>query len=175
LIVSYPQITDYQDAVQDPRNTFTDPELQAGSVAVSPLGLPMPMSGGFALTYKFQSGSKKFAVRCFHHEVPQAQAKYAQISTKLRSLGSSYFVNFDFQASGIRINGKSYPLVKMDWVEGDTLGVYLDLASRTPAKLNSVRQAFATLAEFLGWNGIAHGDIQNENVIVSNNALRLID
>jgi hypothetical protein len=68
--VSYPQITDYQDAVQDPRNTFTDPELRVGRVAVSPLGLPMPMSGGFALTYKVQSGSKKFAVRCFYHEVP---------------------------------------------------------------------------------------------------------
>jgi hypothetical protein len=111
--VSYPQITDYQDAVQDPRNTFTDPELRAGSVAVSPLGLPMPMSGGFALTYKVQSGSKKLAVRCFHREVPQAQTKYAQISTKLRSLGSTYFVNFDFQSGGIRIHGKPYPLVKI--------------------------------------------------------------
>jgi serine/threonine protein kinase len=173
--VSYPQITDYQDAVQDPRNTFTDPELKAGSVAVSPLGLPMPMSGGFVLTYKLQSGSRKFAVRCFHHEVPQAQAKYAQISAKLRSLGSTYFVNFDFQAGGIRIHAKSYPLVKMDWVEGDTLGVYLDRVSLTPSKLTSLRQAFATLAEFLERNGIAHGDIQNENIIVSDNALRLID
>jgi serine/threonine protein kinase len=175
LIVSYPQITDYQDAVQDPRNTFTDPELKAGSVAVSPLGLPMPMSGGFALTYKVQSGSKNFAVRCFHREVPQAQAKYAQISSKLRSLGSTYFVNFDFQAGGIRIHGKSYPLVKMDWVEGDTLGIYLDRVSLTPSKLTSLRQAFATLAEFLERNGIGHGDIQNENIIVSDNALRLID
>jgi hypothetical protein len=173
--VSYPQITDYQDAVQDPRNTFTDPELKAGRVDVSPLGLPMPMSGGFALTYKVQSGSKKLAVRCFHREVPQAQAKYAQISTKLRSLGSSYFVKFDFQSGGIRINGKPYPLVKMDWVEGDTLGVYLDRTSLIPPTLASLRQAFATLSEFLERNGIAHGDIQNENVIVSGNALRLID
>jgi hypothetical protein len=47
--VSYPQITDYQDAVQDPRHTFSDTELKAGSVALSPSGLPMPMSGGFAL------------------------------------------------------------------------------------------------------------------------------
>jgi hypothetical protein len=78
-------------------------------------------------------------------------------------------------ASGIRIHGKSYPIVKMDWAEGDTLGVYLDRASRTPSKLTSLRQAFTTLAEFLERNGIAHGDIQNENVIVSDNALRLID
>jgi tRNA A-37 threonylcarbamoyl transferase component Bud32 len=135
----------------------------------------MPMSGGFALTYKLQSGSKKFAVRCFHHEVPQAQERYARISTKLRAVTSPYFVNFDFQSTGIRINGKLFPVVKMDWVEGDTLGVYLDRKSLTPALLGTLRQAFATLAEFLERNGIAHGDIQNQNVIVSGGTPRLID
>lgn len=125
--MSYPQITEYQDAVQDPRHTFADAELRAGSVAVSPLGLPMPMSGGFALTYKVQSGTKKFAVRCFHRQVPQAQARYAQISAKLRSLASNYFVHFDFQAGGIRVHGKPYPVVKMDWVEGDTECIWTEL------------------------------------------------
>jgi hypothetical protein len=173
--MSYPQITEYQDAVQDPRNTFTDPVLKAGAVAASPLGLPMPMSGGFALTYKLQSGQKKFAVRCFHREVPQAQERYARISAKLRSLASPYFVIFDFQPGGIRINGRTYPVVKMDWVEGDTLGIYLDRKSLTPTVLGNLRQGFGRLAEFLERNGIAHGDIQNENVIVSGSELRLID
>jgi hypothetical protein len=72
-------------------------------------------------------------------------------------------------------DGKQYPLVKMDWAEGDTLGVYLDRTALTPPTLASLRQGFVTLAEFLERNGIAHGDIQNENVIVSSNALRLID
>jgi serine/threonine protein kinase len=173
--VSYPQITDYQDAVQDPRHTFTDPELKIGSVALSPLGLPQPMSGGFALTYKVQSGAKRFAVRCFHREVPQAQARYAQISTKLQSLASPYFVNFEFQGGGIRIHGKPYPVVKMDWVDGLTLGEYLDVGSLTPLACAELRRSFATLADFLERNGVAHGDIQNENVIVSGGAWRLID
>jgi hypothetical protein len=173
--VSYPQITEYQDAVQDPRNTFADPELKAGTVAVSPLGLPMPMSGGFALTYKVQSGTKKFAVCCFHREVPQAQARYSQISAKLRSLASRYFVDFDFQARGIRVHGQPYPVVKMDWVEGDTLGIYLDRVALKPADFAGLRQNFANLAEFLERSGVAHGDIQNENVMASGNELRLID
>jgi serine/threonine protein kinase len=173
--VTYPQSIDYQDAVQDPPNAFTDPDLRAGKVAETPLGLPLALSGGFALTYTVQSRQRKFAVRCFHREVPQAQARYTQISTKLRSLASPYFVNFDFQASGIRIRGKPYPVVKMDWVEGDTLGVYLDRNSSTPSTLAALRQGFVNLAEFLERNGIAHGDIQNENVIVSGSALRLID
>jgi serine/threonine protein kinase len=173
--VDYPQPIDYQDAVQDPRNTFSDPELKVGTVAVNPIGLPVPMSGGFVLTYKMQTGTKRFAVRCFKREVPQAQSRYAQISTKLQSLGSPYFVDFNFQATGIRVHGKSYPIVKMDWVEGDTLGEYLGRPSLTPTAVTTLRQRFATLAEFLERNGVAHGDIQNENVMVSGNTLRLID
>jgi hypothetical protein len=175
LVVSYPQHIDYQEAVQNPRNAFTDPDLKVGSVTMTPLGLPLALSGGFALTYTVQSGQGKFAVRCFHRQVPQAQDCYAQISAKLRSLASPYFVEFDFQPGGIRIHGRPYPVVKMDWAEGETLGIHLDRSSLGPAALGTLRQNFAALAEFLERNNIAHGDIQNENVIVSGNALRLID
>lgn len=173
--MSYPQIVEYNAAVQDPRNTFTDPELRAGRVAETNLGLPLALSGGFALTYTVQSGSKKFAVRCFHREVPQAQNRYAKISAKLRSLASPYFVNFEFQPQGIRVQRSHYPVVKMDWAEGETLGVYLDRVASNSGSVAALRQSFAALAEYLERNSIAHGDIQNENVIVTKGGLRLID
>jgi hypothetical protein len=173
--MSYPQIIDYNEAVQDPRNAFFDPELKVGKVAETPLGLPLALSGGFALTYTVNSGTSKFAVRCFHRAIPEAQNRYAAISSRLRSLGSSYFVKFDFQPQGIRVRGKPYPIVRMDWVEGDTLGVHLDRTASNTSAVVSLRRAFIDLAGFLERNGIAHGDIQNENVIVANGALRLID
>lgn len=172
--MSYPQAIDYQDAVQDPR-TFTDPELKRGAVATTPLGLPLALSGGFALTYTVQISTKKLAVRCFHKEVPDAQDRYAKISAKLRSLASNYFVNFDFQPNGIRIKSATYPIVKMDWAEGQTLGVYLDRTSSNATALNKLRQNFSTLAAYLESQGIGHGDIQNENVIVDSGAVKLID
>ncbi|NPU11976.1 hypothetical protein HL666_14480 [Bradyrhizobium sp. 83002] len=172
--MTYPQSIEYNDAVQDPRS-FTDPELKTGTVTTTPLGLPLALSGGFALTYTVHVGRKKFAVRCFHRAVPDAQDRYAKISTKLRSLSSNYFVNFDFQPNGIRIRGASYPIVKMDWAEGQTLGVCLDNVASNPITLNSLRHSFRTLATFLEANGIAHGDIQNDNVIVENSSLKLID
>ena len=173
--MSYPQFIDYDEAVQDPRHSFTDPELQAGRVAETPLGLPLALSGGFALTYTVQSGLRKYAVRCFHREVPEVQKRYSAISTKLRSLASPYFVNFSFEEQGIRIRAKPYPIVKMDWAEGETLGVYLDRAASNKVEMAALRQAFVNLAGFLERNRVAHGDIQNENVIVSKGTLRLID
>jgi hypothetical protein len=173
--VAYPQSIEYNDAVQDPR-TFTDAELKSGTVATTPLGLPLALSGGFALTYTVQVGRKKLAVRCFHKEVPDAQNRYAKISAKLRSLSSSgYFVNFDFQQQGIRIKGATYPIVKMEWAEGQTLGVCLDRVANNSITLNALRHSFSTLAGYLEVNGVAHGDIQNENVIVDGSSIKLID
>lgn len=171
----YPQIVEYNDAIQHTQSAFSDPELQRGSVEQTPLGLPLALSGGFALTYKVQSGAKRFAVRCFHREVPEAQAKYAAISTKLKSLASPYFVNFVFDPRGIRVGQVHVPIVKMDWVEGDTLGVYLEKRSSDRNAIETLRRQFRELAEFLETNGIAHGDIQNDNVIVDRSGLRLID
>jgi hypothetical protein len=93
----------------------------------------------------------------------------------LRSLSSAYFVNFDFQQQGIRIKGATYPIVKMEWAEGQTLGVCLDRISSNPITLNALRHSFSTLASYLEANGVAHGDIQNENVIVDNSSIKLID
>lgn len=173
--MSYPQIIEYNEAVQDPRHAFLDNELRAGKVAETPLGLPLALSGGFALTYAIQSGQRKYAVRCFHREVPEAQNRYAAISTKLQSLASQYFVTFSFQPDGIRVHGRSFPIVKMDWVEGETLGVYLDRLASNQSALTSLRSGFADLAAYLEQSGIAHGDIQNDNVIVQQGKIRLID
>ena len=49
--MSYPQITDYHEAIQHPAQAFIDPDLKQGAVAENNLGLPLVMSGGFALTY----------------------------------------------------------------------------------------------------------------------------
>jgi hypothetical protein len=171
----YPQITDYQDSVQDPRTAFSDPELKLGQVKVNPLGLPEPMSGGFVLTYTVKTGSKQYAVRCFHREVPNAEMRYSKISSKLRALGNPYFVNFDFQPKGVLVQGRFYPIVKMDWAAGETLGLYLDRWSSSAPAIAALRQSFVSLADYLERNGVAHGDIQNENVIVSGSAPRLID
>jgi hypothetical protein len=78
--VSYPEIVDYHAVVQDPRNTFTDAELKTGAIAKDPSGLPSVNSGGSALTYTVHSGQKKYAVRCFKRELPQAQNRYGRIS-----------------------------------------------------------------------------------------------
>jgi hypothetical protein len=171
----YPQIVEYHEAVQHPSQAFTDPELKQGAVAENNLGLPLVMSGGFALTYAVTTPRRKCAVRCFHREIPAIQQKYDAISKKLRSLTNGCFVYFDFQQSGINVRQQTFPIVRMDWVEGDTLGIWLDKHFGDPRALEKARTDFAAIARFLEQKGIAHGDIQNGNVMVANGDIKLID
>jgi len=173
--MAYPQITEYQEAVQHPLQAFVDPELKQGTVAENNLGLPLVMSGGFALTYAVTTPRRKCAVRCFHREIPAIQQKYDAISKVLRSLANGFFVDFDFQQSGINVRQKVFPIVRMDWVEGDTLGVWLDKYFDNPRALEKARTDFVDIARLLAKKGIAHGDIQNGNVMVTKGAVRLID
>ncbi len=173
--MSYPQITDYQEAVQHPAQAFIDPDLKQGAVAENNLGLPLVMSGGFALTYAVTTPRRKCAVRCFHREIPAIQQKYDATSKKLRSLAIGCFVDFDFQQSGISVRQQVFPIVRMDWVEGDTLGIWLDKNFNNPRGLEKARADFAAIARFLEREGIAHGDIQNGNVMVANGDIKLID
>src|SRR6266480_1306176 len=173
--MSYPQITDYQEAVQHPAQAFIDPDLKQGAVAENNLGLPLVMSGGFALTYAVTTPQRKCAVRCFHREIPSIQQKYDATSKKLRSLAIGCFVDFDFQQSGISVRQQVFPIVRMDWVEGDTLGIWLDKNFNNPRGLEKARADFAAIARFLEREGIAHGDIQNGNVMVANGDIKLID
>jgi hypothetical protein len=171
----YPLITEYHEAVQHPQLSFVDPELKQGTVAENNLGLPLVMSGGFALTYAVTTARGKCAVRCFHREIPAIQQKYDAISKKLRSLPGEYFVDFDFQQSGISVRQKAFPIVRMDWVEGDTFGIWLDKHIDDPRGLEKAREEFARISRFLAQNGIAHGDIQNGNVMVEHGCIKLID
>jgi len=173
--MSYPQITDYHEAIQHPAQAFIDPDLKQGAVAENNLGLPLVMSGGFALTYAVTTPRRKCAVRCFHREIPAIQQKYDATSRKLRSLAIGCFVDFDFQQSGISVRQRVFPIVRMDWVEGDTLGIWLDKNFNNPRALEKARADFAAIARFLEREGIAHGDIQNGNVMVANGEIKLID
>lgn len=171
----YPAIDKYNEAVQKPQTAFVDPTLQRGQVALNAFDLPIALGGGFALIYTVTSGGKKFAVRCFHKEARELQDRYAKISATLASISNSNFVGFQYQQSGIRVDGALFPVVKMDWADGETLGVWLEHNYKNKAAVIQLLGSFRSLEKFLRDNRIAHGDLQNGNVLVDGSTIKLID
>ena len=171
--MSYPTLEQYQEALQHPQTAFSDTQLKAGRIRTSGLGLPVVVSGGFALTYAVEVGSGKNAVRCFHREAKGLEARYAAISKKLRTLASPYFVDFEFQPQGVRLNGGAYPLVKMAWASGETLGEFVEANHGDKAKLTNLLNSLAQLSTYLAQHGIAHGDLQEGNLMVADAGRRI--
>ena len=171
--MAYPTIEQYQEALQHPATAFTDPILAKGKIRASGLGTPLVASGGFALTYGLEVAQKKYAVRCFHREAKGLENRYSSISKKIRSLASDYFVEFEYQANGVKIGKATWPIVKMAWASGETLGEFVENNYRNKDKLINLIDSLNSLSKYLEANGIAHGDIQDGNLMVANDGKRV--
>ena len=170
-------MVDYQEAIQCPRLAFTSSELQYGTPVANQLGLPRPLCGTFASVYELASGRRRWAVKCFLRNTPNLQQRYARISEHLRySPRLRYFVTFEYQPGGILVRGKSFPLVKMEWVKGRQLNTFIEQNLSRPRVLAKLKKRWGRLLTDLQSVHIAHGDLQHGNVLVRPNGdLRLID
>lgn len=174
--MAWPDSSDYSDAIQTPTIAFSDSELQKGAIRLDKLGLPRPISGNFAVVFEVHNGSKKWAVRCFSREIPEQKRRYDAISQYLRNKNLPYTVNFEFLQQGIRVKGNWYPIVKMEWVDGIRLDEYLERNLYQPTVLQRLVQKWVELVGSLRKEGIAHGDLQHGNIVVTQAGdLKLVD
>lgn len=175
-----PSDSDYQAAIQNPRQAFADPELrqclpelvEGGALA----GLPRPRAGNFATVYKLRLGSRAFAVRCFTRPIqPDQPVRYAGIIRHLGANPMPSSVDVDFLSQGIQVQGRWFPLVKMEWVQGESLAAHVEKHHASPRALFDLAAAWVELLRDLRRARVAHGDLQHGNVVVTPEGLRLVD
>jgi hypothetical protein len=173
--MSWPTPQEYNEALQNPRLCFADEELKAGSVLLDKLHLPKATTGSFASVYSITCGDKRYAVRCFLHKVPDLAARYERLSKAICADTLEYTVDFQYQVEGIRIGSRSYPLVKMPWVEGQHLDVFIHRHRENRDKLSQLQVALRRMSTQLLESGFAHGDLQHGNILIGDQGVRLID
>jgi hypothetical protein len=174
----WPTPQDYNEAIQNPQLNFDDPELRAGRPELTPLGLPRAITGGFASVYRVrcgQQGVREWAVRCFLREFADQQQRYAAISQHLARAKLPYTVGFAYLPRGIAVRGRWYPILKMEWVQGDPLNRYAERHLGDPQALRDLARRWAAMVRALQAAGVAHGDLQHGNVLVVGGEPRLID
>ena len=175
--MAWPALTDFSEAIQNPLQCFGGTELEDAKVATNQRGLPLVFSGSFASVYSVTSGGRSFAVRCFTREVRDQQRRYNHISDYLINVLPPSFVHFEYVVKGIKFRGDWYPIVKMEWVEGDLLNKFIESRLNDPSALRYVAAQWrgGAMASMRGLR-IAHNDLQHGNVMVqSDGTIRLVD
>jgi hypothetical protein len=181
--MSWPLSQDYNEALQNPQTSFSDPELRQGQALVNALGIPQPCSGNFADVYAVvcPATRSKWAVKCFTREAPDRRERYSEISSHLQQVCLPFTVDFQYLEQGIRIGSRWYPILKMHWVEGFALNIFIRDMLDKPAMLDALGQIWLRMARRLREAKIAHCDLQHGNVllvpgsIASSLAVKLID
>lgn len=173
--MSWPTPKDYNEAFQNPQDCFDIPEIKHGSILLDKHGLPKAAGGGFASVYKLSYKNKTYAIRCFLKDIKDNETRYEAITNYLKKIQLPYTANCDFIREGIKVTGKWYPILKMDWIEGFPLGKYIDTNVNNAQELTNLANNFINMFEKLQTHSIAHGDLQHDNIMMVNKEIRLID
>ena len=178
--MAWPGITEFSSAIQNPGRCFADPELSGGQLAVydrgGRAGMPIVSAGNFAAVYQVSHQGRSYAVRCFTRAVNDQHERYGQLDAFLRATLPPAFVEFEYLQQGILVAGDWYPIVKMEWVNGEPMNKFVQNSLNTPNSLQVIAARWRGLVSALRSLSIAHNDLQHGNVMVQQDrSLRLVD
>ena len=169
----WPSFIDYEFFIKNAfDHSVLDPRLKNGK--------PMKgISGGFSRVYPVRVASQIFALRCWTKDVRDAKERYTQISDYLQQADLPYFVDFKYVSKGIRVNETEYPIIRMEWVEGVSLRAFIEQNLQNPHIFKVVADNFQEMVATLHKHRIAHGDLQDGNILLKQNGndveIKLID
>ena len=180
--MSWPLASHFSAMLQNPKVAFRDSHLQRCSIEKDGRNQPRPWAGAFAVVYKALSADRNepFAVRVFTSESPERRERYDLTSEYFRSRKLNCLVDFEYRDQSIRSagDGKWYPLILMEWVQGETLFKWIRarcLEGNTAA-VAEVAQRWVEVVKELAQASVAHGDLQHANAMVTETGeVKLVD
>ena len=187
--MNYPLISEYIEAIKSAEDNFE--ELTNLRAVLGDDGQPVMTSGNFAVVFKMKDAEtgRFYALKCFTKEQEGRAEAYRQIADALKDVDSPYLVSLCYLDKELFVDTEQtseteFPVLLMDWVEGQTLDKYL------LEKIDEYRNAyevfqyplgqlvniysilemlvsrFCELAQWLLSQPFAHGDLKPENIIV---------
>jgi hypothetical protein len=175
----YPGFDEYMKAVQRP-DAFTTEELRGLELVVHPVfQIPSPASGASAVVFKAMAGDEARALRFFTRADASNSRRYDALHGHFTTRALTDAVALPrWIDDGIRVGGRTWPVVEMPWVEGHTLNRHVDdlVTHRDTKALADLAQSWRGLVNRLQQADFAHGDLQHGNVLVdTRGTLRLVD
>ena len=169
--MQWPDSVAYREAIQSPAVVLDDPVLGGAQVAQNRQGLPLAYTGRFAVVFRLKTADRAdWALRCFTSPAdPHGLSRVVRYHILSQRVGpmADVFVPFRFVERGIRLAGRWYPIVAMQWADGTPLGRWVENNLDKPENLRRLAESLGRLLGRLEEAGVAHGDWQHDNLIVS--------
>ncbi|MBO5988977.1 MAG: leucine-rich repeat protein [Paludibacteraceae bacterium] len=179
--MNYPLVTEYIESIRFSTENLDkwkslEPVLDSsGSVVMS--------NGGFAVVFKMRDrdSGRFYALKCFLRDQPGRAEDYAMIASELEYASSPFLLKFEYLDRELFVDAKGcdeneFPVLLMDWVDGEPLDVYVRRHYRDSYKMDMLAYQFSRLSMWLMSQNFAHGDLKPDNVMVrADGSLVLID
>ena len=142
--------------------------------------------GSNSVVFKMQDlhTGKNYAIKCYTCVKYDIYNRLEVIKEKLRLVESPYLVKMKivYNELNIKVNALTdegiyyYPIVIMDWVDGDTLDKYHPKSEKLEDDFKHLINSYKAMSSWLLEQNFSHGDISPKNILVTkdNNTL-LID
>jgi hypothetical protein len=169
----WPTATDYVAAVQAPAATFHHDGIAELRPRPGLMGLPAATTGQNAIVFDTDGPRGRTALRCFTSVPARGDDAYRRLEAMDLP---DVLVPVRWHADAIEISGARWPVVTMPWIVGDPLNRWVGDNIHRPARVAELADAWVEACRIMPACGIAHGDLQHGNVLVTPDAqLRLID
>ena len=169
--MNYPSINEYIEAIRFAEDNFD--QLKHLRPVLDEDGEPVMTSGNFAVVFqmKDEQTEKLHAVKCFLREQEGRAEAYRQIAEELEYVSSTFLTPIKYLDMELFVDtnagdDKEFPVLLMDWVEGDTLDKYIRKHLDDQYELSLLAYQFSRLAMWLMPQPFAHGDLKPDNILV---------
>jgi len=172
----WPSSNDYTAVIQSPQICFRDHDLKTASVERNKLTrMPKVWTGNFAQVYELTTPTKRVAVKCFTRSAADLTHRYSEVAKAIAASKLPYFVDFHYMPDEMLVNGRRYPVVKMQWIEGESLDKYVESHLYRPRALLDLGASLMKMVRDLEYWQLAHGDLQHGNLVITPSGLKLVD
>ena len=150
----WPTGTEYAAAVQQPRTSFADSELQHGELTLTPLGIPASASGQNAIAFHMEAATRPVAVRCLLSAHDDGRQRYRALEEHVDAFDVPAVVAATWRDDGVRVHGQWWPVVIMPWVSGDPLHIAIEDRLGDSARLSRLADRWLDLDEIAERSGV---------------------